>query len=182
MTTFQELHWDSIKFLKDHLYRRLASPLNNALGRLAIAQHVDNPDEADAQFRRVEQSLEIALNLIKAWAALIHVQSGGEIHDHQRRVIAPDGLPPWLVDYLNMRTALRIEHTLPLFVHIESLYEMLLSMCQLGSTVGTLKLMSLTDAKGDPESVWVRAVFEPPPSGTYRSLNRLVSDLKDSNP
>ncbi len=36
MTKYQDLHWSSINFLKNHLYRRIASPLNAALGRLAI--------------------------------------------------------------------------------------------------------------------------------------------------
>jgi hypothetical protein len=87
MTTYPDLHWDSLRFVKTHLYRRLATPLNNALGRLAIARHVNDPAEAREQYRRVEQNLEIALNLVKAWAALIHVKSGGTIRQAQYRQI-----------------------------------------------------------------------------------------------
>ena len=73
MTTFEDLHWESLRLIKKHLYRRLATPLNNALGRMAIARHVTDPSEAREQYRRVEYNLEIALNLVKAWAALVHV-------------------------------------------------------------------------------------------------------------
>jgi hypothetical protein len=60
--TFEDLHWDSLRLVKKHLYRRLATPLNNALGRLAIARHVTDPAEAREQYRRVEYNVEIALN------------------------------------------------------------------------------------------------------------------------
>jgi len=177
MTTYQELHWDSINFLKNHLYRRLASPLNDALGRLAIARHLENAEAAREQYDRVEQSLEIAVNLIKAWAALIHVQSGGIIRDYQRRQLMPDSLPAWLINHLNSFTPCRIEHTQPMFVHPESFYESLILLCDIGKAIGGLKYLTMADAKGSRTGIWIRAAFEPPKHGPYTSLGALIACL-----
>jgi hypothetical protein len=173
MTTYQDLHWDSLNFVKKNLYRRLATPLNNALGRLAIARHVNDPAEAREQYRRVEQNLEIALNLVKAWAALIHVKSGGTIRPAQRRQIAPDGFPAWLVEYLNTQTVFRIEHTLPVLVHPETFYESMLLLGLIGAGVGTLKKLVTCDAPDDDHAIWIRAIFEPPSSGPYAGLSAM---------
>jgi hypothetical protein len=182
MTTYQDLHWDSLDFIKRHLYRRLATPLNNALGRLAIARHVDDPAEAREQFRRVEQNLEIALNLVKAWAALVHVKSGGAIRRAQRRQITPDGFPAWLVEHLNTQTAFLIEHTQPVLVHPETFYESLMLMCLICAGVGTLKKLVTYDALNDSSAIWIRTVFEPPSSGSYDSLGALFNRFNTQTP
>lgn len=178
MTTYEDLHWDSLRFVKVYLYRRLATPLNNALGRLAIARHVNDPEEIREQYRRVEQNLEIALNLVKAWAVLIHVKSGGTIRQAQYRQIAPDGLPTWLVDYLNTQTAFRIGHTLPVLAHPETFYEGLLLLHLIGSAAGTLKEMVTGNAPG--KDIWLRVIFEPPSAGPYASLGALHQRLKST--
>jgi hypothetical protein len=182
MTTYQDVNWDSLSFIKKHLYRRLATPLNNALGRLAIARHVNDPAEAREQFRRVEQSLEIALNLVKAWAALVHVKSGGAIRQEQRRLILPDQLPAWLVEHLNTQTAFLIEHTQPILAHPETFYESLLLVCLAGSMVGTLKKMVTCDAPGGENSIWLRVIFEPPISGPYANLGGLFKRYDARSP
>jgi hypothetical protein len=182
MTTYKGLHWESIRFLKDHLYRRIASPLNNALGRLAIAQHVEGADVAQEQYRHVARSLEITLNLVKAWAALIHVESGGVIQDSQRRPLLPDALPEWLVEHLNSQTAFRAEHSQPVFAHPETFYESLILVCEIVARVGSLKCLALSNAPGETPGVWLRAVFQPPESGPYASLNKLIADLDQENP
>jgi hypothetical protein len=180
MSTYQDLHWDSIRFVKNHLYRRLATPLNNALGRLAIAR--ENPEESREQLRRIEYTMEMGLNVLKAWAALIHVRTGGIIPDAQRRQISPDGLPPWLLDHLHGQTAFRIEQTQPIRVHPESFYESLMLMASASASIGSLKFMVISDAKGSRSGVWVRAVFDPPQAGTYTSLKTLLAVLNLANP
>jgi hypothetical protein len=182
MIDYQDLHWPSLNFLKNHLYRRIASPLNSALGRLAIAQHINDPAAAKEQFKRIEMSLEIALNLIKAWAALIHVQAGGVIRDFQRRQITPASIPSWLVNYLSSQTTVRFDHSEPIFVHPETFYESLILLCQIGGAVGNLKHLSSANATGKYKGVWVRAVFEPPKAGPYASLSKLVESLDLDNP
>ncbi|RPI91899.1 MAG: hypothetical protein EHM39_14130, partial [Chloroflexi bacterium] len=101
MIGYEELTWATLNLVKRNLYRRLATPLNQALGRLAIVRHITDADEIRAQVIMAEQSLEVALNLLKAWAVLIHVKSGGIIRQDQRRLIAPDGMPAWLVEHLS---------------------------------------------------------------------------------
>ncbi|MBN1679000.1 MAG: hypothetical protein JW966_01825 [Anaerolineae bacterium] len=182
MTTFQDLDWESIHCLKTYLYRRMASPLNNARGRLAIAQHVSSTEDAQKQFRLAEQNLEITLNLVRAWNAVIHVQSGRTISNRQCRQITPDALPVWLVDYLSGYTRLEINHTKPLFVHPESLYESLIVLVQVGCAIGKLKSLTLVDASGMWEGVWLRAIFEPPQSTAYSSLPGLMKSLDPDNP
>ncbi len=173
MITFEDLHWDSLRLVKKHLYRRLATPLNNALGRLAIARHVTDPAEAREQYRRVEYNVEIALNLVKAWAALVHVKGGGTIRQAQRRQITPGSFPAWLIEHLNTQTAFLVEHTQPVIVHPETFYESLLLMCLITAGAGTLKKLMTGDAPNDDTAIWIRAIFEPPASGPFASLGEL---------
>lgn len=175
MTTYQDIHWESVNFLKNQLYRRLGSALNNALGRLAIARHVENGQSAQEQFRRAEQGLEIALNLVRAWAALIHVQSGGTIETMQRRTLTPTALPAWLTDHLDAQSAFQVRHTRPLQVHPETFYESLLLLSQLGTAAGSFRHLFSGDAAAG--GVWIRAVFAPPPSGFHSGLRSLGASL-----
>jgi hypothetical protein len=95
-----------VNSIKNHLYRRLASPINNALGRLAIARHVEKSPETEAQLIYVERNLERVMSLIRAWAALIHVKSGGSIGPEQRRRVQREEWPAWLVEYLHTQAGL----------------------------------------------------------------------------
>jgi hypothetical protein len=173
MTGYDELTWTTLNLVKRHLYRRLASPLNQALGRLAIARHLSDADEIRTQVIKAEQGLEVALNLLKAWAVLIHVKSGGTIRQEQRRLIAPGGLPAWLVEYLNGLTTFQNGTTRPVFVQAETFYESLVLLSVVGSRVGTLKKLVITDALDDEQRVSVRVVFDPPSAGPYTNLGAL---------
>lgn len=175
--SYKNIDWTSLNFARSHLYRHFANPINNALGRLAIARHVERSDETDEQLRYVEHNLERALNLIRAWAALIHVQNGGAIAPEQRRTIGPDDLPRWLTMYLNMQTGVHLDHSAPVFVHPETYYEGILLLWQVGQTIGGLKHITTTNAARDGQSIWLRAIFDPPPTGYYSSLNTLVEQL-----
>jgi hypothetical protein len=182
VTSFEDLHWESLRLVKKHLYRRLATPLNNALGRLAIARHVTDPAEAREQYRRVEYNLEIALNLVKAWAALVHVMNGGTIRRSQRRQLTPGSFPAWLVEHLNTQTAILVEHTQPVVVHPETFYESMLLMCLITAGAGTLKKLTTGDAPNDDTTIWIRAVFEPPAAGPFASLSDLYQRFNTPTP
>jgi hypothetical protein len=182
VTTFEGLHWESLRLVKKHLYRRLATPLNNALGRIAIARHVTDPSEVREQYRRVEYNVEIALNLVKAWAALVHVMGGGTIRQSQRRQLMPGSLPAWLIEHLNTQTACVVEHTQPVMVHPETFYESMLLMCLITAGAGTLKRLVTSDAPNDDTTIWIRAVFAPPASGPFASLGDLYRRLDTPTP
>jgi hypothetical protein len=182
VTTFEDLHWESLRLVKKHLYRRLATPLNNALGRLAIARHVTDPAEAREQYCRVEHNVEIALNLVKAWAALVHVMGGGVVRQSQRRQLTPGSFPAWLIEHLNTQTAFQVEHTLPVVVHPETFYESLLLMCLITAGAGTLKKLTTGDAPNDDTTIWIRASFEPPASGPFTSLGDLYQRFNTPMP
>jgi hypothetical protein len=177
MTTYHHLDWKSLNAVKNHLYRRLASPINNALGRLAIARHIEKEPETEAQLVYAERNLERAMNLIRAWAALIHVKSGGTITPEQRRRVRPDDWPKWLIEYLHTQTGLQLDHTAAVYVHPETFFESVLLLWRTGATIGALKHIMTTDAKDESKSIWLRAIFEPPPTGPYRSLGELADTL-----
>ena len=178
MTTYNDLHWDSLNFVKKHLYRQLATPLNHALGRLAIAEHVGGGELSQEQFRRTAHSLEIALNMLRAWTVLVHVKNGGTIRPDQRRPLAPGALPRWLVDHLKAQTSLQVENTQPLHVHLETFYQSLLLICEVGAAIGTLKQLVIMNANHGRTGVWVRAVFSPPPTGAYKGLSAVQHHLQ----
>ncbi len=180
MTTYQTLHWASLNFVKTHLYRRLATPLNIALGRIAIARHEGSEPAVREQLAAVEQSLEGALNLIKAWSALIHVQSGSTIPDYARRYVTSDALPAWLVASLREEIPLTLTFNHALHVHPETFYESLMIVAQLAGTAGTPICLSIENSRAAQPAVWVRAVFKPPSQGRYTSLTNLVSSWKDA--
>ena len=173
MTTYQDIDWNSINYLRAHLYRRLASPLNGALGRLALAQHLQDEQAVNDQLQRTEHNLELTLNLIRAWAALTHVMMGATIQDQQRRLVGPDAMPPWLLSHLNAQTGFQVEHTQPVFVHAPAYFESLVLLCQLAATVGNLKHLRTCDGPDSRPGVWMRAVFEAPTEGPYANLHQL---------
>jgi hypothetical protein len=180
MTTYPTLDWNSLDFVRSHLYRRLTPPLTHALGRLSVAQLMGSQGDSPEQIRRAGYSLEMALNLVKAWSALVHVKSGQKIQDDQRRWITPTTLPPWLVEYLNTQTAFKAQFQQTLLVHAETFFESLIMMAEIGTSAGALKMLLLDDAKTG--GVWVRAVFDPPSSGAYTGLSALFQRLDSPDP
>jgi hypothetical protein len=177
MTTYHHLDWNSLNSIKNHLYRRLANPINNALGRLAIARHVEKSPETEAQLVHVERNLERAMNLIRAWAALIHVKNGGNIGRDQRRRVRSDDWPAWLVDYLHTQTGLNLDHDATIYVHPETFYESVLLLWRTGAAIGALRHITTQNARDENKSIWLRAIFEPPPTGSYTSLGALAESL-----
>ncbi len=177
MTTYHHLDWNTLNSVKNHLYRRLASPINNALGRLAIARHVEKSPETEAQLIYVERNLERAMNLIRAWAALIHVKSGGNIGADQRRRVHADEWPAWLVEYLHTQTGMKLDHDATIYVHPETFYEGVLLLWRTGAAIGALKYITTGNAKDKSQSIWLRAVYETPHTGPYKSLSGLADTL-----
>ena len=177
MTTYHDLDWNSLNAIKDHLYQRLASPINNALGRLAIAKHIEKTLETEVQLVYVERNLERAMNLIRAWSALIHVKSGGSIGPEQRRRVRSDDWPEWLMAYLRPQIGLQLNHQSDIYVHPETFFESLLLLWRTSAAIGALKHITTSDAKDETKSIWLRAIFEPPSTGPYTSLGGLADTL-----
>jgi hypothetical protein len=71
------------------------------------------------------------------------------IRREQRRQIAPDELPEWLIDLPEYPDRFRVEHTQPVFVHPKTYYETLQLLALIGAAVGTLKTLVTGDA-------WIR--------------------------
>jgi hypothetical protein len=174
----QDLHWDSLIVLKDHLYRQLITPLSQVSGCLETAQRADSADTLKEQVRRAVQGVKMALNTVKTWTALIEVKNGGTL---ARRLVPADGLPQWLVDYLGAQTAFQAAHTQPVLVNAETFYTSLILTCQIGGRIGTLKSLATSDSRDGRGGIWVRAVFDPPPSGPYRGMHGLLTRLDAKN-
>ncbi|HVO71127.1 MAG TPA: hypothetical protein VMT24_13845, partial [Aggregatilineaceae bacterium] len=174
MTTFQDLHWDSLTVLKDLLYRQLVMPLSQASGCLETAQRADDASILKDQVRRAIQGVQMVLNTVKTWTALIEVKNGGIL---ARRLVTADGLPRWLVDYLSAQTAFQAEHTELVLVNAETFYTALILASQIGARIGTLKSLVTTDSRDGEGGMWVRAVFDPLPSGPYRGMHGLLTRL-----
>lgn len=179
MTTYQDLDWGSMDFIRQHLYKRVANPLDNALGRLLIAEHLVQEASAKAYLSRVSYGLEVSLNLLKAWAALVHVQNGKLIGQEQRRAIAHDAVPDWVQAYLSNRAPFKAAFTRPAWVHPETFYEGLVLLCDVAASVGKLKSIVLIDSPDATSGIWARAIFTPGDSGRYTSLDNLISRLDD---
>lgn len=172
MTTYQDLHWDSLRFVRDLLYPRLVTLLSHALSPLGGA--ISPGDDA-------WHSLEAALNLIKAWSALTQVRSGGSLAGDQRHLLAPEALPVWLKQRLQAFGALRLEHRQPVLVHLETFYESLVLMSEIAAKSGPLKHVTLANNPGETAGVWVRAVFDPPEGSVYAGLKGLLARLDSAN-
>lgn len=179
MNHYQQLHWESLNLLKNHMYRYLATPLSHALGRLALIEETDPPAEHRNWLTHAEWDLERAASLLQAWAALIHVESGGMLPVSALTEILPDGLPRWLVANLEAQTEFRATFTQPILVHAASFYQSLLLMAQLGALAGTLRHLIIADDPEKADSVLMRAIFEPPEGGPYRSLGGFLSHWGD---
>ncbi len=182
MTTYQDLDWKSLDFVRHHLHRRLATLLSHARGHLMVAQSLAGTQDVQTQCRRASQGLELAMNTLKTWSALIQVKSGSALKTEQRRVITPTVLPDWLVETLNAQTAFKAEQTLPLFVQPDVFFESLILITEIAARMGHLKLLLLGDAKGETPGVWLRAIFDPPQSGSFAGLRGMVDRLDANNP
>ncbi len=180
MTNYQDLDWNSLNFVKNHLYRRLANPLNHALGRLLIMEHIVTDVHARQQFQQVTRNLEVALNLVKAWTALVHVQSGGRLTPGQRRYLGTDKLPAWIVEHLKLQTDVQLIFKRRIYAHPETFYEALVLMLQIAAAIGSPQVLRLEDAP-DSGGVWARAVFDAPAGEPYAGLSGLAQrlDLKE---
>jgi hypothetical protein len=178
MTTYQDLHWDSLNVVKDHLYRQLITPLSQVSGCLETAQQADSADAIKEQVRHASQRVKMALNVAQTWTALIEVKNGGTL---PRRALTPDGLPPWLVSHLGAQTTFEATHTQPVLVHPETFYTSLILACQIGASIGTLKSLVTSDSRDSQGGMWVRAVFDPPPSGPYRGVHGLLKRVDAKN-
>jgi hypothetical protein len=178
MTTFEDLHWDSLTVLKDLLYRQLITPLSQVSGCLETARRADDSGTLKELVRRAAQGVQMVLNTAKTWTALIEVKNGGTL---ARRLVPADGLPQWLVDYLGAQTAFQATHTEPVLVNAETFYTSLILACQIGARIGTLKSLATSDSRDGAGGLWVRAVFDPPPSGPYRGMHGLLNRLDATN-
>jgi hypothetical protein len=178
MTTYLDLHWDSLNVVKDHLYRQLITPLSQVSGCLETAQQADGADAVKEQVRHAAQGVKMALNVVQTWMVLIEVKNGGTL---PRRSLPPDGLPPWLVSHLGAQTTFEATHTQPVLVHPETFYTSLILACQIGASIGTLKSLVTSDSRDGQGGVWVRAVFDPPLSGPYRGVHGLLKRVGVQN-
>lgn len=178
MTTYQDLHWDSLNVVKDHLFQQVIAPLSQVSECLEAARQTGSAAPAQEPLRQAAQRVSVVLTLVKTWTALIEVKNGGTL---PRRSLSPDGLPPWLVSTLSAQTTFQAGHTQPVLVHAETFYASLILACQIGASIGTLKSLTTSDSKDGAGGVWVRAVFDPPPSGPYRGVLGLFKRLESKN-
>jgi hypothetical protein len=178
MTTYQNLHWDSLDVLKDHLLQQVITPLSQVSECLETVQQAGSADPVKEPLRNAAQRVSVVLNLVKTWTALIEVKNGGTL---PRTSLSADGLPPWLVSTLSAQTAFQAGHTQPVLVHTDTFYASLILACQIGASIGTLKSLATCDSKDGGGGLWVRAVFDPPPSGPYRGVLGLFRRLESKN-
>ena len=178
MTTYQNLHWDSLNVVKDHLFQQVVMPLSQVSDCLETVQQAGSADPVKESLRNAAQRVSAVLNLVKTWTALIEVKNGGTL---PRTSLSADGLPPWLVSTLSAQTAFQAGHTQPVLVHTDTFYTSLILTCQIGASIGTLKSLTTCDSKDGGGGLWVRAVFDPPPSGPYRGVLGLYKRLESKN-
>src|SRR5690606_41288088 len=75
-TSYHNLHWDSIKRVKDYLYQQLVPVLEDASSRLSTAERSELARGRESP-RRISHRLAMARNPPAAWAAPLTVESGG---------------------------------------------------------------------------------------------------------
>jgi|GEM_PF-1704737 hypothetical protein len=175
-TSYHNLHWDSIKRVKDYLYQQLVPVLEDASSRLSTAERSELARGRES-LRPISHRLAMARNTLAAWAALITVESGGSIPQAKRLPVAASALPEWLTEHIRFHTTLTVEYTRPIFVHPEVFFESLLLLAKTGDEIGALLQVTLTDAPESPRGVWLRAIFVPPVRGAYSGMSTLLAAL-----
>ncbi|HEX3053890.1 MAG TPA: hypothetical protein VHP83_24755 [Aggregatilineaceae bacterium] len=171
MIRYQELHWNSAAFLRKHVLLRLIDELRTARSLLIGTSTADKGTPIP-----VEHILDRVANLVVAWETLIRVENGEELSEQAFQLYSGNFFPVWLTTYLQTQTETRVALQGKVSIHDETFYESLLMICEVSKLVGALKYLSLSDARGIQQGLWVRAVFIPSQT-PYPSLNALISSL-----
>jgi len=171
MIRYQELHWNSAAFLRKHVLLRLIDELRTARSLLVGTSTADKGTPIP-----IEHILDRVANLVIAWETLIRVENGETLNEQAFQLHSGNFFPVWLTTYLQTQAEMRLSLQGKVSIHDETFYEGLLMICEVSKLVGSLKYLSLSDARGMQQGLWVRAVFIPSEK-PYPSLNALISSL-----
>jgi hypothetical protein len=184
---YKHLNWETLGFVKDHLYHRLADSLNKVVSHLELARSQKAaPQEAETTgadpISDARRNLEILKVLIKSWALLIHWKINGSIPDAERRPLERDHIPGWFMTYLNEQATVRLEHTRTLKVQTETFLQGFILLIQVAKAVGDLSHVMSNDAEEPKDGVWLRIVFTPPKAEGYQSRLSVLERLNPKDP
>lgn len=179
---YKNLHWESIAFLKEHLYQRLTSPLNKALSYLELTESkTGNP--ANARYTTdAQRNLEILMTLIKSWSILVEWKYKGSIAEAEFQALEPTKFPDWLLDELREQAILRFEHSRTLKVQHETFCEGMILLVTVAKALGEISHIMSNDAEDPQTGVWMRVVFKPYKSDGFQSRSAIVEHLSFNDP
>ncbi len=156
---YQNLHWESLDFINRHLYQRIRTTLLNLSTENTLPH----------------------LNVLETWSALIRWKTKGEINEEAFQALAPQQIPTWLIDDLNQRAVLKLEHSKTINVHPHTFFEAVLILVSIAEAVGKLNYIMLNDATAPREGVWLRIVYMPPEGKGYASKTAIGDHLRSND-
>lgn len=181
---YKTLKWDTLEFVKDYLFRRLADPLTKAISSVEQTKNAGEKEQAQISLNMIEAQRDLAVSqcLIKAWSTLIEWKNGAAIPEENRQTLAPQQLPSWLLDYLAQRAVIKFEQTHYLYVHPEVFYESVMLLVAVTEKIGKLSHIMLNDAAPPRAGVWLRVVFEAPKDSAYPSKLAVLDRVDTKKP
>lgn len=157
MIEYKDLHWDSLEFIDHYLYQRVRDTLHNT-----------------------DDNTTLLLNTLATWSTLIEWKTKGQLDETEFQALTPQRIPTWLLDNLNQRAVLKMEHTKAIRVHPSTFFEALVMLVNIAEAVGKLSYVMLNDAAAPREGVWLRVVYMPPEGKGYASKVAISDHLRDN--
>ena len=169
MTEYKNLHWSSLDFVRTHLLDPLAKACQ----------------PGSAWDRSSAHTLDRARCRLDAWSALIAVKAGGTLESSERRAVALDALPAWLVETLPAPVVVEGEPAAALVfpaLFFEALIGLGTIANSLAPTAGQPARVVIARGNNGGLDLWARLIFAPPPSGPYKGLREMVARLAHGSP
>ena len=158
---YKNLHWETLDFIKAHLYHRLTKPLSQAVETLEQLQHAQNKEPGLAKLRQIQYQLNALMNTINAWATFITFKHNGPLSDFQFKEFTKADIPEWVQSYLQAHTDLRIEFEQIIEVHHDTFIEGILLLFHIARSVSSIGEIQILDAPATKNGIFVRIIFIP---------------------
>ncbi len=173
MIEYNNLNWETLNFVRQHLYPRLSELLGETTRLLTGDEGNRAQNQADAR-----RQLDMAMNIVSAWELLVRWKTeGNEATTAAFQEVNLTELPEWLLTLLGERAILKMEQSKSIWVHPETFYEGLFLLVNIAEKVGVLSHIMLNDASSPREGVWLRIVFVPAVAGGFQSKVAILDKL-----
>jgi len=182
MINYEKLDWQTLEYVKTHLYQRLALPLNQSIEMLQRLHNAPDKDVEIEKILKLQYNMLALLNTVNAWATLITYKQNGPLNAFQFKDLNETLVPAWVRAYLAQQSQLRLNITRTIEVHSDTFFEGLLLLFQVARRISQVAYVQIADAPAPRTGVFARVVFQQAEGKEpFGSLTDIINQLDQSN-